>query len=66
MPHLQQMQRQSANMPDRFRIAIRYVTPKLLSAGDTAFVVEFGPRVQARSTIGRHARAVIRLARRMS
>lgn len=29
-------------MPDRFRIAIRYVTPKLLSAGDAAFVVEFG------------------------
>lgn len=32
-------------MPDRFRIAIRYVTPKLLSAGDTAFVVEFGDTI---------------------
>ncbi len=34
--------------------------------GTTAFVVELGPGVQARSVIARHARAVIRLAKRMS
>jgi len=35
------------------------------AAGTVAFVVELGPRVQARSTVARHARAAIRLARRM-
>jgi len=34
--------------------------------GTTAFVVEFGPGVQSRGVINRHARAVIRLARRMT
>lgn len=34
-------------------------------SGTTAFVVEFGPGVQPRSAIRRHARAVIRLAKRM-
>ena len=33
--------------------------------GTTAFVVEFGPGVQPRAVIARHARAVIRLAKRM-
>ncbi len=32
-------------MPDSSRIAIRYVTIKLLSAGDGAFVVEFGDTI---------------------
>ena len=36
------------------------------SFGTTAFVVEFGPGIQSRPAIRRHARAVIRLARRMS
>ncbi|MDQ5893880.1 MAG: murein peptide amidase [Actinomycetota bacterium] len=34
--------------------------------GTTTFVVEFGPGIQPRASINRHASAVLRLARRMS
>ena len=36
------------------------------TSGTTAFVVEFGPEVQPRAVVRRHASAVLRLARRMN
>ncbi len=51
---------------DRNRYPGSAVSWQRHATGAVAFVVEFGPRVQSRSAIGRHARAVIRLARRMS